>query len=93
MDKAKKSRIILWIGAGLLGTTAVFAILVLTGVIVPSIFPPTGNLLDVNPLSSGLLTFLMLIVLLYVSTRVLDFGLKYRREPDQKETSDNSAKN
>jgi hypothetical protein len=63
-----------------LGTTTVFAILVLTGIITPSIFPPTGNLLDVNPLSSGLLTFLMLIVLLYIGTRILDFGLKYRNE-------------
>jgi ABC-type multidrug transport system fused ATPase/permease subunit len=84
MDKERKSRFILWIGAGLLGTTVVFAILVLTGVIVPNIFPPTGNLLDVNPLSSGLLTFLMLIILLYVGTRVLDFGLKYRK--DEQET-------
>jgi ABC-type multidrug transport system fused ATPase/permease subunit len=93
MDKEKKSRFILWIGAGLLGTTVVFAILVLTGVIVPNIFPPTGNLLDVNPLSSGLLTFLMLIILIYVSTRVLDFGLKYRKEPDQKEEPEMKAKN
>lgn len=80
MDKDKTSRYILWIGAALLGTTAVFAILVLVGVIAPNIFPPTGEPLDANPLSSGLLTFLMLIVLLYVGTRVLDFGLKYRRE-------------
>jgi cytochrome bd-type quinol oxidase subunit 2 len=80
MDKDKKSRYILWTGAALLGTTAIFAILVLVGAITPNIFPPTGNLLDVNPLSSGLLTFLMLIVLLYVGTRILDFGLKYRKE-------------
>lgn len=80
MDKEKTSRYILWIGAALLGTVVVFAILVLVGVVTPNIFPPTGNPLDVNPLCSALLTFLMLIVLLYVGTRVLNFGLKYRRE-------------
>lgn len=80
MDKDKTSRYILWIGAALLGTTTVFAILVLSGVIAPNIFPPTGEPLDTSPLSSALLTFLLLIVLLYVGTRVLDFGLKYRRE-------------
>ncbi|HUX98551.1 MAG TPA: hypothetical protein VMV49_03300 [Candidatus Deferrimicrobium sp.] len=82
-DKEKKSKYILWIGAGLLITTVTLAILILIGLITPNIFPPTGDLLDVNPLASGLLTFLMLIILLYVGTRVLDFGLKYRKEtPD-----------
>lgn len=93
MDKETKGSCILWIGAGLLGATTVFAILVLIGVITPKIFPPTGNLLDVNPLSSGLLTFFMLIVLLYVGSRVLDFGLKYRKELDQQEKPELSAKN
>ncbi|MDD1779373.1 MAG: hypothetical protein LUQ65_14495 [Candidatus Helarchaeota archaeon] len=87
MDKDKTSRYILWIGAALLGTTVVFAILLLGGVIAPNIFPPTGEPLDVNPLSSALLTFLLLIVLLYVGTRVLDFGLKYgRKEPEPPKT-------
>ena len=83
-DREKKSKYILWIGASLLVTTVIFTILILTGVITPNIFPTTGDLLDVNPLSSGLLTFLMLIILLYVGTRVLDFGLKYRK--DEQET-------
>ena len=82
-DKEKKGRIILWTGAGVLILTAVFAILVLTGVITPNIFPPSGSLLDVNPLSSGLLTFLMLIILIYVGTRILDFGLKYGKEDSE----------
>lgn len=76
-EQEKKRKIILWIGAGLLILTAGFAILVLTGVITPVIFPPTGEPLDVSPLSSALVVFLMLIIILYVGTRVLDFGLKY----------------
>ncbi len=75
----KKSDYILLSGAILLGTTVVFTLLILTGIITPNIFPPTGELLDVNPLTSALITFLMLIILLYVGTRVLDFGLKYRK--------------
>jgi len=79
----KKGEYILWIGAGLLGTVAILAFLILIGVVKPNIFPPTGDILDVNPLSSGLLTFLLLVVLLYVGTRVLDFGLKYRKLEDE----------
>lgn len=79
-EENKKRMYILWAGAGLLGATAIFAILVLTGVITPIIFPPTGLPLDVSPLASAIVTFLMLIILIYVSTRVLDFGLKYPKD-------------
>ena len=79
-EKEKMRRIIFWIGAGILGTTAIFAILVLTGIVTPIIFPPTGLPLDVSPLSSALITFLMLIILIYVGTRILDFGLKYKKD-------------
>lgn len=78
--KKRKSDYILFTGAILLAITAIFAILILIGVIKPNIFPPSGSLLDPNPLSSGLLTFLMLVILLYVGSKVLDFGLKYRKE-------------
>jgi len=79
-ERKKKSDYILLIGTIILGMTIVFAILILTGIITPNIFPPSGSILDINPLSSGLLTFLMLVILLYVGSRVLDFGLKYRKE-------------
>jgi len=79
IETKKKGEYILLAGAGLLIFIVIFTILILTGVITPAIFPSTGEVLDVNPLSSTLLTFLMLIVLLYVSTRILDFGLKYRK--------------
>ncbi len=82
-ENQKKGDIILWIGAGILLGTVVLAVLILFGVIKPNIFPMTGDILDVNPLSSGLLTFLLLIVLIYVGTRVLDFGLKYRRDENE----------
>ncbi|MFX1294816.1 MAG: hypothetical protein ACFFD2_08180 [Promethearchaeota archaeon] len=82
-EKEKRRKYILWTGAGLLILTAVLAVLILTGFITPNIFPPTGSLLDINPLSSGLLTFLMLIILIYVGTRILDFGLKYGKEDSE----------
>ncbi|MFX1299177.1 MAG: hypothetical protein ACFFD2_30490 [Promethearchaeota archaeon] len=82
-EKRKKSDYILLVGAAVLILTATFAILILVGAITPNIFPTSGELLDVNPLSSGLVTFLMLIILLYVATRILDFGLKYRREENE----------
>ncbi|MHA1131262.1 MAG: hypothetical protein ACTSRC_03200 [Candidatus Helarchaeota archaeon] len=76
----KKGDMILWSGAVILIGTVVLAVLILLGVIQPNIFPMTGGILDINSLSSGLLTFLLLIVMIYVGTRVLDFGLKYRRD-------------
>lgn len=76
-QKEKRRTFIFWIGAALLGTCAIFALLVLIGAVTPNVFPPTGEPLDVSPLSSALVTFLMLIILIYVGTRVLDFGLKY----------------
>ena len=82
MNNEDLSKIIIIIGAALLGATVVIAILILIGIITPNIFLPTGNLLDVNPLSSGLLTFFMLLILLYSSTRILDFGLKYSKKPN-----------
>ncbi|NVM55039.1 MAG: hypothetical protein HWN66_15140 [Candidatus Helarchaeota archaeon] len=85
-EKGIKRKYILWTGAGLLGFTVVFAVLVLTGVITPVIFPPTGEPLDVSPLSSAFVTFLMLIILIYVGTRVLDFGLKYSNEDNESKT-------
>ena len=84
-DQTKTRKYILWTGAGLLGATAIFAILVLSGVITPIIFPPTGLPLDVSPLSSAFVTFLMLIILIYVSTRLLDFGLKYPKDDTNSE--------
>ncbi|MHA1267139.1 MAG: hypothetical protein ACTSRS_18005 [Candidatus Helarchaeota archaeon] len=86
-DKAKLQRIIFWIGAAFLGIAALFAILVLTGLVTPIIFTPTGEPLDVSPLSSALVTFLMLIVLIYVGTRILDFGLKYGKSEKNLEKS------
>ncbi len=77
-QKRKKSDLILIIGAAMLTTSAIFSILILTGVLSPNIFPPTGEILDVNPLASAFFCFLLLVVIIYVGTRILDFGLKYR---------------
>ncbi len=87
-EQEKKRKIILWLGAGLLGVSAGFAILILTGIITPNIFPPTGEPLDINPLSSALATFLMLIVIMYIGTRVLDFGLKYSKDENKPKKSE-----
>ncbi len=79
-EKEEIRKYILWIGSGLLISTAVFAVLFLTGVLTPNIFQPTGQPLDPSPLASTLIIFFLLVILIYIGTRVLDFGLKYGKE-------------
>lgn len=83
IEKEEIRKYILWLGSALLISTVVFAILFLTGVLSPNIFPPTGQPLDPSPLASVLFIFFLLIVIMYVSTRILDFGLKYGKEVSQ----------
>ena len=85
MDKEKKSFYIILIGTSLMGFATIFTILILTGILIPQIFPPTGQPLDLSPLTSALLTFLLLSIIVYVGNKVIGYGLKLKE--NEKETS------
>jgi hypothetical protein len=75
-----KGKLLLLLGAFLMAFPAVIAILTIFGVMIPVVFPPTGKPLDVMPLVNALTWWLMLILLLYIGTRVIDWSIKYLRE-------------
>ena len=78
-DDKKKGKIILIIGIILIGIPAIIALLTIFGIITPVIFRPTGKPLDVMPLINVLCWFLMLVILIYVGTRIIDWGINYLR--------------
>ena len=87
IDDDKKRTYLILIGAGLMGVATTFAILILTGVLTPNIFPPTGQPLDLNPLTSALLTFLLLSIIVYVGNKIIVHGLNYKKKEEESESS------
>ncbi|MHA1269791.1 MAG: hypothetical protein ACTSPY_08415 [Candidatus Helarchaeota archaeon] len=77
MNKQDKGTIFLIIGISLVIFPAVIAILTIFGLIQPIIFPPTGKPLDVMPLINVLGWYLMLLLILYVGSRIVDWSIKY----------------
>ena len=77
MDKKIIKKLLLIIGIFLISLSALIAILTLLGIVQPSIFPTTGKPLDVIPLVNVICWFLMLLIILYVGSRIIDWSIKY----------------
>ncbi|MHA1310884.1 MAG: hypothetical protein ACTSQO_08110 [Candidatus Helarchaeota archaeon] len=79
MNKKNKGLIFLLIGVSLVIFPAVIATLTLFGLVEPIIFPPTGKPLDLMPFINVLGWFLMLLIILYTGSRIVDWSIKYLR--------------
>ncbi|MBD3229040.1 MAG: hypothetical protein GF329_12695 [Candidatus Lokiarchaeota archaeon] len=89
MKEEIKGNIILITGIGLMAFPAIIAILTIFGIFVPVIFPPTGMPLDVTPLVNALSWWLMLVLIMYIATRVIDWGIDYLKNINQGDKNTN----